>query len=233
MIAGPNGSGKSTLRLLLKPEWLGEYVNPDELELDLLSSDGLNLRKLFELDAEPFLQYVRTAYIGTADLGLVLQSISFERDVLRCSVPELASHLASPLSSFVRNSLREGGVSHTFETVMSSRDKVEYLCRSREMGFRTYLYYIATEDPLINQSRIEHRVLAGGHSVPAAKVASRYSRSLSLLLDAMECSDRAFFLDNSGSEARLVAEWDGHNLSVAADPPGWFGQYVLSKLPGT
>ena len=32
MFAGPNGSGKSTIRSLLRPELLGLYINPDEIE---------------------------------------------------------------------------------------------------------------------------------------------------------------------------------------------------------
>jgi predicted ABC-type ATPase len=32
MFAGPNGSGKSTIKEGLLPEWLGVYINPDEIK---------------------------------------------------------------------------------------------------------------------------------------------------------------------------------------------------------
>ncbi|HSI50226.1 MAG TPA: hypothetical protein VLA61_18290 [Ideonella sp.] len=32
VFAGPNGSGKSTIHELLRPEWIGAYVNADEIE---------------------------------------------------------------------------------------------------------------------------------------------------------------------------------------------------------
>ena len=32
MFAGPNGSGKSTIKDVLPPQWLGIYVNADEIE---------------------------------------------------------------------------------------------------------------------------------------------------------------------------------------------------------
>ena len=32
MFAGPNGSGKSTLKSMLRPELIGIYINPDEIE---------------------------------------------------------------------------------------------------------------------------------------------------------------------------------------------------------
>ena len=35
MFAGPNGSGKSTIKAVLRPELLGVYVNPDEIEQDI------------------------------------------------------------------------------------------------------------------------------------------------------------------------------------------------------
>lgn len=36
MFAGPNGSGKSTLVQILKPEWLGYFINPDEIQKQIL-----------------------------------------------------------------------------------------------------------------------------------------------------------------------------------------------------
>lgn len=35
MFAGPNGSGKSTIKSVLKPEMLGIYINPDEIEIQM------------------------------------------------------------------------------------------------------------------------------------------------------------------------------------------------------
>lgn len=32
MFAGPNGSGKSTFKSIIRPELLGVFINPDEIE---------------------------------------------------------------------------------------------------------------------------------------------------------------------------------------------------------
>jgi predicted ABC-type ATPase len=45
---------------------------------------------------------------------------------------------------------------------MSSPDKVALLEKSRLLGYRTYLYFIATEDPQINIARVKSRVHLGG-----------------------------------------------------------------------
>jgi hypothetical protein len=60
------------------------------------------------------------------------------------------------------------------------------------------VYYIATDDPEINVSRVEARLKSGGHGVDPVKVRERYKRSLDLLADAIITSDRAFIFDNSG-----------------------------------
>jgi predicted kinase len=45
MFAGPNGSGKSTIKSVIRPELLGIYVNPDEIE------EELRLQGYLDLDA--------------------------------------------------------------------------------------------------------------------------------------------------------------------------------------
>lgn len=108
---------------------------------------------------------------------------------------------------------------------MSSPEKVAFLCSAKQAGYRTYLYFVATEDPDINISRVEHRVRTGGHSVPKDKITSRYHRSLELLNAAVACSDRAYVFDNSCDDGRVwVAEvTDGNELTMKTDQmPYWF-----------
>ena len=69
---------------------------------------------------------------------------------------------------------------------MSSPDKIDFLAEARRRGFRTYLYYVATVDPLININRVANRVRMGGHPVPEEKIVSRYARSLDLLVALAE-----------------------------------------------
>lgn len=35
MFAGPNGSGKTTIKTVIRPELLGIYINPDEIEKNI------------------------------------------------------------------------------------------------------------------------------------------------------------------------------------------------------
>ena len=114
---------------------------------------------------------------------------------------------------------------------MSSPDKVDFLEKSRAAGYRNYLYFIATEDPVINISRVEHRVKAGGHNVLTDKIKSRYYRSLENLLNAVKLADRAYIFDNSGAESKLIAEINDGEIEIKSSSiPAWFGKYILDRV---
>lgn len=115
---------------------------------------------------------------------------------------------------------------------MSSKDKLTFLAKAKEKGVRNYLYYIATEDPSINISRVQNRVIMGGHPVPEDKIISRYYRSLELLKEAVQLTHRAYIFDNSGLEQTWLAEiTNGTDLEVKADYlPSWFERY-LGHIP--
>jgi predicted ABC-type ATPase len=111
---------------------------------------------------------------------------------------EVNSYFASVAADFIRQILLRNQVSFTIETVMSHPSKVDLLRQAQNGGFRTYLYYIATDDPAINISRVRNRVIMGGHSVPEDLIVNRYYRSLDLLMDAIRYTNRAYVFDNSG-----------------------------------
>jgi predicted ABC-type ATPase len=115
---------------------------------------------------------------------------------------------------------------------MSSPDKIDFLAKAQTAGYRTYLYYVATEDPAINISRVRERVEKGGHPVPEDKIVSRYYRSLELLMDAVLKTNRAYIFDNSGSEHVWIAEiTDSRVLEMKTDQiTNWFKTALWDKF---
>ena len=115
---------------------------------------------------------------------------------------------------------------------MSSPDKVAFLRQAQARGYRTYLYYVATEDPAINISRVENRVRQGGHAVPKDKIIERYYRSLDLLFDAIRYTNRAYLFDNSRHGQIWLAEvTDGIELEMKSTTmPVWFKSAVWDKF---
>ncbi|HSX37382.1 MAG TPA: HigA family addiction module antitoxin [Chlamydiales bacterium] len=103
---------------------------------------------------------------------------------------------------------------------------------AKQLGYRTYLYFIATEDPTINISRVQFRVDHGGHSVPKEKMIERYKRSIELLMLAIHSSNRAYIFDNSREQPIWIAEiTDGKALETKTEElPYWFKRAVGDRL---
>jgi len=146
------------------------------------------------------------------------------------------SYFASVAADFLRQKLLEQKATFTFETVMSHRSKVELLAQAQAAGYRTYLYFVATDDPAINVSRIHNRVQLGGHPVPEDRIEPRYHRSLELLMEAIRYSNRAYIFDNSTDNADRNHTWlaeitNGRTLELKTDRiPSWFKRTVLDKI---
>ena len=233
MFAGPNGSGKSTIKSVIRKELLGFYVNPDEIEAEIKQYDFFDLGK-FEIqtsDAEILDFFRSSTLLEKADLLPETESLRFTDDRLSFFEVSVNAYFASVLADFIRQKLVLAAQSFSFETVMSSPDKVEFLKNARQRNYRNYLYFVATDSPEINISRVRHRVRAGGHDVPADKITTRYYRSLDLLWEAVKYTDRAYIFDNSDSELLWLAEiTDAENLEIKTDAvPSWFKKYVLEK----
>ena len=93
-----------------------------------------------------------------------------------------------------------------FETVMSADDKIDYIERAKKAGFFVRLFFVCTESPKINASRIAQRVMKGGHDVPITKIISRYQKSISNCKYLAAKVDRTYLYDNSidNAEQRLL-----------------------------
>jgi predicted ABC-type ATPase len=196
------------------------------------------LLDLDEFQATPSLKQLQDFFsdstlLKIAGLSGVAARLRLDGTQLRLDRVDANSYVASVLSDFLRRYLLDAQVSFTFETVMSSRDKVDFLRVARDKGFRVYLYFVATSDPEINISRVHNRVLNGGHAVPEEKIRERYYRSLSLLLEAISCSNRAYIFDNSlglGKRSFVAEITDGSEVTVIeSEVPDWFSRHVFDQ----
>ncbi len=234
MFAGPNGSGKSSIKDALPANLLGFYVNPDEIEKVIRQQHFFDLA-VYQLatSAPEILGYFcNSEFLINAGLLPQAQQLIFANGKLDFGGIEVNSYFASVLSDFIRNKMLEQRISFTFETVMSSRDKVAFLKKAQECGFRTYLYYVATENPLINIERVNYRVRNGGHPVPKDKIINRYHRSLALLYEATRYTNRAYIFDNSLALRLPVAEiTNGQELEMKTEVmPIWFKTALWDKF---
>lgn len=234
IFAGPNGSGKSTIKNMLPLAWLGVYINADDIEINLREQGVLALGA-FEVTAtnDELHEFLRdSSLLRNANLLTQAAQLQLVDGKIHVGSVSVNSYLASVLADFMRHKLLQTQTSFTFETVMSSPDKVLFLQKAQQAGFRTYLYFVATEDPEINVSRVQHRVETGGHAVPHDKIVSRYSRSLGLLSDAVTFANRTYIFDNSGHSRVWIAEvTDGETLEIKTNQmPAWFKTALWDKF---
>lgn len=84
-----------------------------------------------------------------------------------------------------------------FETVLSGADKIEFIQRAHDQGYFVRIFFICTDSPSINASRIANRVMNGGHDVPITKIISRYAKSIVNCASIASFVNRLYVYDNS------------------------------------
>ena len=236
VFAGPNGSGKTTIIKSLKSIIpFGVYINADDIELQLKESKIL-LFTTFQLNISQeqlqfFFKESTFSPIKRNEPDL-WKKILVEKNILRINT-YIDSYLAADIAEFIRQQLILSEISFSYETVMSHKSKIDFLKHAKSQGFKVYLYYIATEDPKINISRVNVRVAQNGHAVAPITVTQRYYKSLSQVRDAIRNSDDAYFWDNSGKTSLLIAEIkEGTKVTIldVEKVPNWFVNYVVNGV---
>ncbi|MBY0527956.1 MAG: hypothetical protein K2R98_31450 [Gemmataceae bacterium] len=240
MFAGPNGSGKTSLVRKLGKEFsadglfqLYRYINADDIFRSLRDGQAVRL----DLGARALsTEQVRAALITT---GRLPADHRFFNDIQvidgALTVPAAAcdAYAAAAIADFARDELLAAGRPCSFETVMSHPSKIDVFARARAAGYRNYLYFMATESPLLNLHRVENRAALGGHSVPENKIVERYQRCLQLVGDALSHAHRAFLFDNSGPEPLWLAQLSPEGkLELKVPPaalPSWFQTWVVPR----
>ncbi len=234
MFAGPNGSGKSTFKSTIRPELLGISINPDDVEKDMQQYDFLDFDhyQIQTTEEEVLDFFINSPILKAVDLLDDVRSLRFNDGKLSFFYSGVNAYFASVAADFIHHKLIEYSKSFTFETLMSSIDKVELLQKAQSRGFQTYLYYIATEDPAINISRVRYRTRVKNHSVSEDTIISSYQRSLDLLKKAIPFTSHAYIFDNSTHEHTWLAKvTDGHLLEMKTDlVPSWFQKALGSKF---
>lgn len=124
--------------------------------------------------------------------------------------------------------------SFVFETVFSAQDKIDFVIRAKEAGFFIRLFFISTENPAINASRIANRVMKGGHDVPISKIISRYYKSIRNCKTVASIIDRIYVYDNSidGASARpLFRLTNGETAKqYTTEIPEWASAITLKEI---
>lgn len=233
LVAGPNGSGKTTLVKSLVRDYAVNFydmLNADDIFAEVRSSSRFAPHILVEND--DLLAYARdSSYpaevrrsFENGDIEIVSGIVRFRNQMC------VNSYTIALLTNFLQSEYIKRGMSFSQETVFSHTSKVRAIAAAQAAGFRTYLYFVSTDNPAVNVARVFARSRGGGHDVPEEKVISRYERSTANVSSAFAHLSRAFFFDNGGANMDYLASWNpksGMTLQVALDnAPMWFRKVV-------
>ena len=234
MLAGPNGSGKSTLAQQLAEDYtvnLYKFLNADLLFAEIIQSNKTACP--FSIDNQELLDFIAAStYPEQGKRCFFKRAIMINEDDYLIFKPEAVnSYTVAMVADFFKDQYLKRRLSFSFETVFSHPAKIEILKKAQDLGFRTYMYFVATETPNVNLKRIQQRVKQGGHNVPEDKTVARYYRCLEQVKYALPYLNRAYFFDNTSDQSIFFAEYEsemGFQLQTELIPD-WFRQFVLGE----
>ncbi len=143
-------------------------------------------------------QYVKCTNFVNADL--IAAGLSpFE--------PQLAAIKAGKLVLQQIDEYARQKVSFAFETTLSGKTYASHIQKLKKLGFKIHIFFLWVPSPDLAISRIEGRVLEGGHHVPAEDVIRRFKRSISNFFELYKpLLDSWMIFDNSETTPLLIAE---------------------------
>lgn len=236
MFAGPNGSGKTHLFNFLRSQsyiHTEVYVNADEIEQKLSESFKFHFNAYrVKVSDDDFKNHIhQSGILKKIPDKSFLSKITIESGVLRLKVKkeELNSYIASFVATYLSEKLIESNQSFCYETVLSHPSKLKLLEHANRKGYKTYLYFVFTDDWHLNIERVKLRVRQGGHNVDDKKIEQRYFRSLKLFSKAAKEADCAYLIDNSKNFQLMAETAHGKNSYSSPDFPDWLKIYYRPK----
>lgn len=212
------------------------FVNADEINVQLVGGQVCYLP--FPMQKRSLKTFVRKSSFPEEYKALFVWDriqvqnvkVSFDKKDLSDKKSEV---IATILADFIREMLIARQQSFSFESVFSHPSKIGILKEAQEKGFKNYLYFIATDNPELNQKRVRDRVLQGGHDVPPDKIISRYFRCLENVRQTFPYLYRGFFFDSTES-TRYLAEYHSVKQELILhvpdeELPDWFRKYILEE----
>ncbi|HEY5327702.1 MAG TPA: hypothetical protein VIJ27_11935 [Mucilaginibacter sp.] len=221
LFGGPNGSGKTFLFEQLRKAGTIHteiYVNADRILRDLEKRGNFNFNayRVQSSETEFKNSIITSGLYNKISESDFLTTLSIKKGVLRVQGPkaDLNAYHASFIASYLAAKLFETGQSFCFETVMSHESKIAYLDLAGQFKYKSYLYFVYTDNPELNVARVKLRAAGGLHDVESGKVRDRYTRTFQLLPIAIEKADEGYIIDNSEKPTVVIEKKDGRYYRV-------------------
>jgi len=120
--------------------------------------------------------------------------------------PETAALRAGRIMLNEIRSFSKRRESFAFETTLSGRSYLNLIRGLTRKGYKVHSFFLCVENVDVALSRIEQRVMKGGHGVPEQVVRRRFDRSVrNFFLEYQPIVDSWHLFDNTSSKPVTVA----------------------------
>lgn len=103
--------------------------------------------------------------------------------------------------------LLEAEESFAFETTLSTRSYVEFIEKAKELGYQVTCLFFWLDSEELAISRVETRLIEGGHFIPEGAIRRRYTSGLNNFFNLfIPRVDNWLFVNNSGDNYEIIAE---------------------------
>lgn len=136
---------------------------------------------------------------------------------------------AAELADKLRSEALRDRSSFSFETVLSTSRKIEFMRQVKKTGYFIRGYYILTCDPLLNVTRVQARASSGGHDVPKEKIINRYHKALENVPEFIALCDVCHIYDNTDEPFRIFRK---HKETETIFPNDFWTEEAICQLIG-
>jgi predicted ABC-type ATPase len=120
--------------------------------------------------------------------------------------PETAALRAGRMMLNEIRSFSKRRESFAFETTLSGRSYLNLIRRFKRKGYKVHLFFLLVENVDVALSRIDQRVMKGGHDIPEPVVRRRFDRSVgNFFREYQPIVDSWHLFDNTGSTPVTIA----------------------------
>ncbi len=155
IFAGPNGSGKSVLyEYLLSQQYFNNYfyINADIITKGLVNGFSFSNWPISISESDFFSCLDKSSFKNLLSVSEVRNKLEIVDSVFTWKGNnENLTYISAFIADYVRNLFLSSDSSFTCETVFSHPSKIDFIKQAKDRGFKVYLYFIATKNPLINQ----------------------------------------------------------------------------------
>ena len=116
----------------------------------------------------------------------------------------------------------ESNADFMIESNLATARSYDWVSLIKRKGYQVILYYLSTDDVMINIGRVQRRVAEGGHDIPEEIIKTRYLQSHSYLKTKLSEFKEVYLIDNSTDASQVMIKLeDGIIVQKSENLQNW------------